>query len=58
MEHTQYLSMIGKRGGSAKTEAKADASRQNGKLGGRPAGSKTKRRDDTATPKPIEASHE
>lgn len=32
----EYLSAIGKRGGSAKSEAKQAASRENGKLGGRP----------------------
>jgi len=32
----KYLSAIGKRGGSAKSNAKAEASRANGKKGGRP----------------------
>ncbi len=31
-----YLATIGSRGGSAKSDAKAKASRKNGKLGGRP----------------------
>ena len=31
-----YLAKIGKKGGSAKTKEKADASRRNGLLGGRP----------------------
>jgi len=31
-----YLAQLGRRGGSAKSKAKANASRQNGKLGGRP----------------------
>jgi len=32
----QYLSQIGKKGGKSTSEAKAEASRNNGKLGGRP----------------------
>lgn len=32
----RLASLLGKRGGSAKTEAKAAAARENGKLGGRP----------------------
>ena len=35
-ELSQAASFLGKLGGSAKTEAKARASRENGKLGGRP----------------------
>jgi len=31
-----YLSKIGKKGGESKSKAKADAARNNGKLGGRP----------------------
>lgn len=31
-----YLSKIGKKGGESKSEAKAEAARKNGKLGGRP----------------------
>ena len=42
----EYLSKIGARGGRigglATSEAKAKAVRENGKLGGRPKGSKTK----------------
>lgn len=33
---SQYLASIGARGGKAKTSAKADAARENGKKGGRP----------------------
>jgi len=32
----EYLSSLGKKGGAARTEAKADAARRNGRLGGRP----------------------
>jgi hypothetical protein len=32
----KYLAEIGKKGGSAKSQAKAEASRKNGKQGGRP----------------------
>jgi hypothetical protein len=32
----EYLRKIGKKGGSVKSEAKTDAARKNGKLGGRP----------------------
>ncbi len=32
----QWMSMIGKRGGSARTAAKAAAVRENGRMGGRP----------------------
>jgi hypothetical protein len=32
----EYLSSLGKKGGAAKTEAKVDAARRNGRLGGRP----------------------
>jgi hypothetical protein len=32
---------IGKRGGTAKTDAKSDAARKNGKLGGRPPKKRT-----------------
>jgi general stress protein YciG len=35
--------MLGKRGGSSKSEAKVNAARENGKLGGRPSGSKNKK---------------
>ena len=35
-EIKKYLSKIGKKGGSAKTERKIHASIQNGKKGGRP----------------------
>lgn len=33
---SKYLARIGKKGGSASSEAKAAAVRENGKLGGRP----------------------
>ena len=33
---SKYLAKIGRRGGSASSEAKAAAVRENGKLGGRP----------------------
>lgn len=33
---SKYLSRIGRRGGSASSEAKIAAARENGKLGGRP----------------------
>lgn len=39
----QYLAAIGRKGGESKSEAKAAASRENGKKGGRPR----KRRHDT-----------
>ena len=32
----EYLSALGKKGGAAKTEAKIEAARRNGRLGGRP----------------------
>ena len=32
----EYLSALGKKGGAAKTEAKVEAARRNGRLGGRP----------------------
>ena len=32
----EYLSSLGKKGGAAKTEAKVEAARRNGRLGGRP----------------------
>ncbi len=32
----EYLSSLGKKGGAAKTEAKIEAARRNGRLGGRP----------------------
>lgn len=32
----QYLAQIGRKGGKAKSNAKAGASRDNGRLGGRP----------------------
>jgi hypothetical protein len=35
-EVSKYLSDIGKLGGAAKSDAKAEAARQNGKRGGRP----------------------
>ena len=38
-----YLQSIGRKGGSAKTPAKAAAVRANGKLGGRPKGSENKK---------------
>jgi len=37
----KYLSEIGRRGGSAKTEAQKNAARINGKLGGRPKKNKS-----------------
>lgn len=40
---SEYLAKIGSKGGKAKTPAKAEAVRANGKLGGRPKGSKTKK---------------
>ena len=39
---TEWLSKIGTKGGKATSPAKAKAVRANGKLGGRPKGSKTK----------------
>jgi hypothetical protein len=36
MEHLEYLSKIGAKGGSAKSKAKKEAARKNGELGGRP----------------------
>jgi len=36
MEHLEYLSKIGVKGGAKKTKAKKEASRKNGELGGRP----------------------
>jgi hypothetical protein len=36
MEHLDYLSKIGRAGGSTKTKAKKEAARKNGELGGRP----------------------
>jgi hypothetical protein len=36
MEHKVFLSIIGKKGGSAKSEIKTKAVRENGKKGGRP----------------------
>ena len=38
----KYFSDIGKKGGSVKSERKAESCRKNGKLGGRPKGSKNK----------------
>jgi hypothetical protein len=40
---TQWLQEIGAKGGSRTSPAKAKAVRANGKLGGRPKGSKTKK---------------
>lgn len=37
--------MLGRRGGKKRSEAKALASKANGKLGGRPKGSKNKPKD-------------
>jgi hypothetical protein len=37
-----YLQSIGRKGGKVTSPAKAAAVRENGKLGGRPKGSKTK----------------
>ena len=39
---TQWLQEIGAKGGSRTSPAKTAAVRENGKLGGRPKGSKTK----------------
>ena len=39
----RWLQEIGAKGGKAKTPAKLEAVRANGKLGGRPKGSKTKK---------------
>ena len=36
MAYNEGQSAMGKKGGSAKTDAKSSASRENGKLGGRP----------------------
>lgn len=36
MTISQYAAMLGKRGGSVKSERKTLANRRNGKLGGRP----------------------
>ena len=36
MEHIEYLSKIGHKGGSTKSKAKKEAARKNGELGGRP----------------------
>jgi hypothetical protein len=36
MEHLEYLSQIGRAGGSKKTAAKKEAAKKNGELGGRP----------------------
>jgi len=36
MTLSQYAAMLGKRGGSVKSERKTLANRRNGKLGGRP----------------------
>ena len=36
MEHTEYLSKIGRAGGSMRTKAKKEAAQKNGELGGRP----------------------
>lgn len=41
---TSYLSVIGKKGGEAKSKAKRAASRVNGKLGGYPKGRKRSKR--------------
>jgi hypothetical protein len=35
IDYREYLSIIGRKGGKAKTPAKIKASRENGKLGGR-----------------------
>jgi hypothetical protein len=39
---SQYMAKIGKQGGSAKSEAKAEAVRANGRKGGRPRKDKPK----------------
>ena len=39
---SKYLSQLGKKGGTAKSDAKAEAARLNGKKGGRPKGKKGK----------------
>ena len=44
---------LGKLGRAANTEAQKEASRQNGKKGGRPKGSKTKREDDAEPSSPA-----
>jgi hypothetical protein len=36
MEHLEYLSQIGHKGGKVKSKAKKEAARKNGELGGRP----------------------
>jgi hypothetical protein len=36
MEHIEYLSKIGRAGGSTKSKAKREAAQKNGELGGRP----------------------
>jgi hypothetical protein len=36
MEHTEYLSKIGRAGGAKKSKAKREAAKKNGELGGRP----------------------
>lgn len=41
---SKYLAELGKKGGSSKSEAKVKASRENGKKGGRPVGSKNKKK--------------
>jgi hypothetical protein len=40
MDHKEYLSEIGKRGGKSQSPAKIAAVRANGQKGGRPKGSK------------------
>ena len=42
----KYFSGLGKIGGSKKSENKTKSCRENGKLGGRPKGSKNKRRSE------------
>jgi hypothetical protein len=44
VEASKYLAAIGRRGGNAKSEAKAKAARRNAKKGGWPKG-KPRRRD-------------
>jgi len=40
-EISDYLAKIGRKGGKAKSDAKVEASRENGKKGGRPKKAKT-----------------
>lgn len=42
---SKYASQIGRRGGSKKTDAKAESSRLNGRLGGRPSERDTRPRE-------------